>query len=126
MIADKDTVKHLFCINLPMHLCSFLNGISETNKKILKHKKIQACIFYYSLSRLISVSGNVIFVPTTGYKSKWWTFTLQCVFENGFLYFSTKTLCCVYSQKSLNETVLLSTQNRFKLMGKKIISILCS
>ena len=40
-----------------------------------------------------------------------------------FSYFSSKA-CCGHSKEPSHETVLLSTQNMFKLRGKKIITIL--
>ena len=40
-----------------------------------------------------------------------------------FFYFSTK-ICCRYSKEPDDEMVLLSTLNIFKLMGKKIITLL--
>ena len=43
----------------------------------------------------------------------------ECVLENYFLYFSSKTYVVGTQKNRLNETVLLSTQNTFKLMGKK-------
>ena len=47
------------------------------------------------------------------------------VTENYFSYFSTKTYVVDTQKNSLNETVLLSTQNTcwIKLMDKKIITI---
>ena len=48
----------------------------------------------------------------------------ECVSENYFLISQRKT-CVLGAQKNrLNETVLLSDQNMFKLMDKKIITIL--
>ena len=41
-----------------------------------------------------------------------------------FFYFSTKTYVVDTQKNRLNETVLLSTQNMLKLMGKKIFTIL--
>ena len=46
--------------------------------------------------------------------------------ENNSSYFLTKTYVVGTQKNRLNETVLLSTQNMFKLMGKKIMTILCS
>ena len=43
-----------------------------------------------------------------------------------FSYFSTKTYVVGTQKNHLNETVLLSTQNMFKFIGKKIIPVLCS
>ena len=40
------------------------------------------------------------------------------------IYFSSKTYVVRTQKNRLNETVLLSTQNTFKLMGKKIITSL--
>ena len=45
----------------------------------------------------------------------------KCVLQKYFLYFSSKTYVVGAKKNRLNETVLLSTQNTFKLMGKKII-----
>ena len=43
-----------------------------------------------------------------------------------FSYFSTKTYVKGAQKNRLNETVLLSTQNMLKLMGKKLFTILRS
>ena len=48
------------------------------------------------------------------------------VIEKYYLNFSTKTYIVGTQKNRFNETVHLSTQNRFKLMGRKIISILQS
>ena len=49
----------------------------------------------------------------------------ECVTENYFFYFSTKTYVVVTQKNRLDETVLLNTQkHRFRLMDKKIIAIL--
>ena len=44
--------------------------------------------------------------------------------ENYFSYYSTKTYFVGTKKSPLNKTVLLSIQNTYKLMGKKIITIL--
>ena len=46
--------------------------------------------------------------------------------EKIIFYFSTKTYVEGTQKNHLNETVLLSTQNMLKLMGKKIFTILRS
>ena len=58
-----------------------------------------------------------------------WTvkaFSEECVLKEINSYFSTKTYVLGTEKNHLNETVLLSTQNVLKLMGKKIFTILCS
>ena len=52
----------------------------------------------------------------------------ECILENYFLFFSSKTYVVGTQKNCLNETVLLSTQNTclIKLMGKKRITILRS
>ena len=50
----------------------------------------------------------------------------ECVLEIYFLYFASKTYVVGAQKNRLNEMVLLSTQNMFKSMGKKIITILRS
>ena len=66
------------------------------------------------------------------WNKKWYYFSANtlftpciCVPENYFSYFSTKTYVEGTQKNRLDETVLLITQNMFKLMGKKIITILC-
>ena len=48
------------------------------------------------------------------------------IIENYFSYFSTKTYVVGAKKNRLNEMVLWSTQNMFKLTDKKIITILRS
>ena len=49
----------------------------------------------------------------------------EYVLENYFLHFSSKTYVVGTQKNHLNETVLLSTQKHmFKMMGKKMITIL--
>ena len=48
---------------------------------------------------------------------------LECVIENYFSFFSAKAFAVATQNNRLNETVLLSTQNMFKSMVKKIITI---
>ena len=48
------------------------------------------------------------------------------VIEKYYLNISTKTYIVGTQKNGFNETVLLSTQNMLKLMGRKIISILQS
>ena len=48
------------------------------------------------------------------------------VTENNFCYFSTKTYVVGTQKNHLNETVLLSTQNMFRLLGKQMIAFLRS
>ena len=50
----------------------------------------------------------------------------ECVKENYFSCFSTKTYDVGTQKNCLNETVLLSTHKKFKLMDKKKITILHS
>ena len=45
----------------------------------------------------------------------------RSILENYILYFPSKTYVKGAQKNGLNETVLLSTQNTFKLMGKKTI-----
>ena len=53
-------------------------------------------------------------------------FQIKCVIKNIFSYFSSKTYVVGTHKNRLDETVLLSTQNKmFKMMGKKIFTILC-
>ena len=49
----------------------------------------------------------------------------ECILEIYFLYFSSKTYVVGTQKNRLNETVQ-NTKHMFKLMGKKIISILHS
>ena len=44
--------------------------------------------------------------------------------EKLFFLFLNQNICCGYSKNRLNEKILLSTQNMFKLMGKEINAIL--
>ena len=54
-------------------------------------------------------------------------FSLECVPNNIFSYFSTKIYVVGTKKNRLNETVLLSTQkHRLKRMGKRISTILRS
>ena len=49
----------------------------------------------------------------------------ECILENDFPYFSSKTYVVGTQKNRLNETVLFSTQKHmFILMSKKIIKIL--
>ena len=64
----------------------------------------------------IRVCSNMVVIQSPN-KSVYW---------KSIFYFSSKTHVLGTQKNRLNETVLLSTQNMFKLMGKKLISILCS
>ena len=48
----------------------------------------------------------------------------KSAYQKLFSYFSTKTYVVGTQKNRLQETVLSRTQNMFKLMGKKIITIL--
>ena len=47
----------------------------------------------------------------------------KCIPTNYFSHFSTKTYVVGTQKNYLNETILLSTQNMLKVMGKKILTI---
>ena len=69
---------------------------------------------------------NIIFKIRRSKVTDYAALIAKCVTENYFSYFSTKTYVVGTQKTRLNETVLLSTKNMFKVMGKKIMTILCS
>ena len=48
---------------------------------------------------------------------------VKSAYQKIFFYFSTKTYVMGTQKNRLSETVLLSTQNMLKMMGKKIFTI---
>ena len=77
------------------------NCINWTFDGSLTQGDVVWCIRVYTISLLIKV--------------KWLTMThasrKECVFENYYAYFSTKTYVVGTHKNRLNDTVLLSTQN---------------
>ena len=51
---------------------------------------------------------------------------VKSAYQKIIFLFLNQNIFCVYSKNRLNETVLLSTHNMLKLMGKKIVTILRS
>ena len=74
--------------------------------------------FFKNKSGILSVSKNLDLDQQAS--------RYMCVAENYFSYFSTKQYVVGTQKNPLNETVLLSTQNMFGLLGKKIIAFLGS
>ena len=95
-----------------MYVCQYVHSCVSLCKK-----HFQACLLRRVQWDLKSYGFSL------GDTSNWDCLTFFVDFDLIFFFF-TKT-CCGYSKNCLNETVLLSTQNMFKRMDKKIIVILC-
>ena len=92
----------------------FLIAQNTVNKTVRDFffRDVNACIFYYFS----------IYWSDTSLMSRP---LVKSVYQKiKFSYFSTKTYVEGAQKNRLNETVLLSTQNMLKLMGKKLFRIL--